>query len=218
MVTAGETYTCALLAGGSNRCWGTPPFSFSGLSGAVHMDGELQHGCVALPARIECAGANDQMQSRQVNLSNAVQVSVGYKFSCALFSGGNAKCWGQNNLGQLGNGTVGDPTDPLNVMDLAGATVISSGESFSCALAGGTVKCWGQNGFGTLGKGNTGGMAISAEAVPGLSGVTALAVGTWHTCAVVSTNAIKCWGHNDAGQLCDGSAMDRYSPVTVVGW
>jgi alpha-tubulin suppressor-like RCC1 family protein len=192
------------------------------LTGAVAIDGESEHACVATPGQsntIVCVGANDQMQSRQLNLANPIAVSTGYKFSCALLAGGNAKCWGANDVGQAGNGTVASPVDPADVMGLSGATAIDSGQQSTCALAGGAVKCWGANNYGVLGRGNNGGAsATTAQAVPGLSGVTALTVGPQHVCVVVGKNAIKCWGNNSSGQLGDGSMMDRYIPVSVTGW
>jgi alpha-tubulin suppressor-like RCC1 family protein len=71
-------------------------------------------------------------------------------------------------------------------------------------MSGGAVKCWGDNGNGRLGDGTFINRRSPTDA-PGLSGVTALAAGIEHTCALISGGAVKCWGNNEEGQLGDGA-------------
>ena len=60
------------------------------------------------------------------------------------------------------------------------------------------------------------GSEVTPVAVVGLSGVTQLDAGDYHSCAVVTSGAIKCWGYNVYGQLGDGTRTDRGAPTNVI--
>ncbi|MFN8445354.1 MAG: choice-of-anchor Q domain-containing protein [Caldilineaceae bacterium] len=98
------------------------------------------------------------------------------------------------------------------------AARLALGEYHSCVIGdGGGVKCWGHNESGELGDGTTSKHA-SAVAVTGLAeGVVALAAGKEHTCALLLSGSVKCWGGNHQGQLGDGSTQNRLIPVDVQG-
>jgi len=105
--------------------------------------------------------------------------------------------------------------------DASGASkvvAISTGLGHACALtAGGTVKCWGMNFEGQLGIGTTGAAQPIPVVVPNLAGVTEIAAGQHHTCALLGTGAVRCWGSNDFGELGDGTLVGKSSPVAVSG-
>jgi alpha-tubulin suppressor-like RCC1 family protein len=171
----------------------------------------------------------------------ATGINSGAAHSCAITNEGSAKCWGWNYYGQLGVGTdtgpeicgfgdeypIGCSTIPALVIGLStGVSEISSGYADACALmSAGTVKCWGFSAGGQLGNGdNTGPEGCGQFPVPcsttpvnvsGLSGATAIASGWNHTCAITSSGGIKCWGASGNGQLGDGTADDRATPVDV---
>lgn len=199
--SATDHTTCVVTTGGGVKCWGENTGNFG--------------GSVYTPVDV-------------VGLESGVQaVDVGEGHRCALTAGGGVKCWGTNNgSGQLGNGTEistmlpggaqGPPVDPIGLT--SGVTAISIGHRHSCALTtAGGVKCWGINFNGEVGDGTTTDR-LSPVDVTGLSsGVAAISAGTSHTCALMSTGGVKCWGAGGSGRLGDGTVTRRLSPVDVVG-
>jgi alpha-tubulin suppressor-like RCC1 family protein len=154
-----------------------------------------------------------------VPMSSVTQVAAGTNHSCALSTAGGVKCWGSNLYGQLGDDSMTERLIPVDVSGLAsGVGEIKAGDFFTCALTtGGGVKCWGYNGFGQLGD-DSGTTRIAPVDVTGLaSGVSAIATGGNHACALTTGGGVKCWGENTFGQLGDNSTTHRFTPVDVSG-
>lgn len=138
--------------------------------------------------------------------NNLRDLSLGFDHSCALTSDNKIECWGNNEYGQLGIGTIGGyRARPIEVQGLdVPIKSISAGGQFTCALANnGNVYCWGKNTTGTLGDGT-----FNDSGVPKLvqiSNVRSISAGYDHACAISDNNVLSCWGHNDYGQLGNGN-------------
>ena len=145
-------------------------------------------------------------------------VASGYEHTCALTAGGSVKCWGRNNVGQLGDNSNVDSLAPRDVVGAADVVSIDSRFRHTCVLTpGGAVKCWGDNEYGQIGDG-TATNAIRATDVDRLgSGIVAISVGGRHTCALTSEGGVKCWGTNAAGQIGDGTLVSKPSSTDVIG-
>ncbi len=179
-----------------------------------------------VPARVAVADGNEAPGNPAAYRS----ISAGSGFTCAVLAGGVVKCWGLNNLGQLGLGDrvdrgdgpreMGDALPGVDLGTGRSATAVSAGGQHTCALLdGGAVKCWGSNRSGQLGLGNNenhGGSSFEpmGDGLPEVdlgSGrtATAIAAGDRHTCALLDDHSIKCWGANSYGQLGLGDVEPR---------
>lgn len=195
-VSAGEAHTCARAGDGTVRCWGS------------NQQGRLGDGTSqARTAPVAVEGLRD-----------AEQLASGRAHSCVVRRGGKVACWGRNEGGALGTGAPGPAGEgrPLLALDVADASSIATGVSFSCARSSaGQVSCWGANDLGQLGNGAHVDARRPVE-VTGVREATSLAVGWAHACATTRNGAVLCWGDNAKGQLGDGSkAPLERSPVTV---
>ena len=149
-------------------------------------------------------------------LTNVTALAAGSIFTCALTSNGTVMCWGDNTMGELGDGSNQPSASPVQASTLDGVTNIATGYDFGCAIvADGAVKCWGNNSAGQLG---CDGLAFSATPllVPNVSHATAIAAGYDHACAVADGGAVWCWGDNHYGQLGTGDTLSSSRPVPVV--
>lgn len=101
--------------------------------------------------------------------------------------------------------------------------LLDMGDRFSCVVQDGGVQCWGRNAYGELGDGTTTTRSSAVSVVTSvspsalLSGVTAIAVGRLHACALTNSGGVKCWGYNAYGQLGDGTTTNRSVAVDVSG-
>jgi alpha-tubulin suppressor-like RCC1 family protein len=184
---------CALLTGGTVRCWGA-----AGANGAA---------------------ADTNVPGMVTGITAATAIAVGKTHACALIGDGTVRCWGDDSSGQLGNGPGGPSTTavPVTVTGITNAVAIDAGFSDTCAvLQSGTVTCWGWNLFGQLGDGSTADRSAPVT-VPGVTNAIAVTVGAYHTCALLQGGAAKCWGRSNYGQLGDGTSTSHSTATAVVG-
>lgn len=197
---AGTWHACVLTVGSDMWCWGR---NHAGQLG----DGTMEDR--STPAKV---ASLDGVVAR-------MKIAGGY--SCAVTNSGGLKCWGRNQGGQLGDGTLEPRTTPVDVVGLGGGVVdVAVGgpiESRSCAvMEDGGVKCWGTDPVGQLGIGVAEVQTAPVD-VTTLNGTAiAITMGEDHTCALMEDGRIHCWGLNDVGQLGDGTFENRSTPVRVV--
>ncbi len=210
-VTAGMNYTCALLQSGAVKCWGRNGSGQLGVGDTLNW-GDGGGEMAALPA----------VELGDITLTVAAG-SGPTPHTCALLASGAVKCWGGNDFGQLGQGDTGNRGDgsgemaALQAIDLGGtARAVFAGQQFSCALLDpAAVRCWGRAQYGQLGLGGIdtrGDEADEMGALPAVDlggAVEQLAVGNYHSCALLQWGVVKCWGWNSEGRLGLGDALDR---------
>jgi alpha-tubulin suppressor-like RCC1 family protein len=209
-IDAGAQHTCALTNDGKAYCWGS------------NTRGQLGDGTTTLRSAPVAVTGGHTFQRIAAGGFN-----IGH--TCALTSGGDAYCWGDNERGQLGIGTGGSGAaadltphpEPARVTAALTFTAITVGLGrHACALtATGAAHCWGENGFGALGDGTFlrhspvpvpvhGGLALTHVIAGGFIG---------HTCGLTASGTGYCWGENEVGAIGDGSTTDRLEPAAVAG-
>lgn len=156
------------------------------------------------------------------------EVTVGDGFACVLRADGEVWCWGENDRGQLGDGTRAPRPDSEPVLDANGAPLtgvieVAAGGSHACArLETGRVLCWGLNTSGELGRGPAGGSfdvpapVVASPRGPPIEDAAGLALGGTFTCVVRAEGRVECSGLNNTGQLGDGTTQSRAAPVPVL--
>jgi len=227
----------AASAAASNRAmaWGYNGWGLLGNGNSIHREiHQVSEEPYPLPASVCAAGTVGECPLGPY-LNGVSAVSAGYAHGLALLSSGAVMAWGENEAGQLGDGTHTGPVacaylrglhweneeskpcsaTPVAVSGLSTVTAIAAGARHSLALlSNGTVMAWGANGNGQLGDASIKNSDVPV-AVSGLSGVTAIAAGGGHSLALLSNGTVMAWGANEWGQLGDGSTKDRHVPVAV---
>jgi alpha-tubulin suppressor-like RCC1 family protein len=224
-IAAGRSHALALLTDGSVVAWG--------LNGQGQLgDGTLTNS--STPVRVCAVG---QPTPCPVFLTGVSQLVGGNNHSVALLTDGSVLTWGNNDSGQLGNGTTAGSVVPVQVCAmgqtapcsafLSGVTSIGPGllDDSVAVGPGGVVYGWGNNFFGQLGDGTTVDRSTPVQACAVgqtapcsafLTGITSVAAGTFsHTVAIGSGGAAFAWGSNNVGQLGDGTSTARSTPVRV---
>jgi alpha-tubulin suppressor-like RCC1 family protein len=163
-----------------------------------------------------------------ISNANSDTLAMGVSSSCAVTSGGGAKCWGLNDVGQLGDATTGPKNAPVDVSGLTSGVsriyIPADTNKRACAvLSDETVRCWGSNAtYGTLGNdsltNSSSPVTVKLAAGGNLSGVTKLAMGTYYTVALLTDGTLRCWGINSNSECGDGTnTSPRKTAVSVTG-
>ncbi len=172
-VVVGVFFACARLRDRTVSCWGAAQ---NGMSG------------VALSPR----------PTAIAGLTDVIDLSAGGGHVCALRSDGHVRCFGRNEEGELGDGTMQARSRVVDVVGLDDAIDLDADSMHTCALRrGGRIACWGENGAYQLGIGS-GPDRPSPQDLPGIAGATAVSAGMIESCVLASDQSVQCWSrHQD---------------------
>ncbi len=240
-ISAGYVHTCALMTGGTVKCWGKGlegelgngdvqdsniPVDVSNLDEVIDIETGNAISCALTSAGgVKCWGAifthSSTVPEDIAGLASGITgLAVGSSHACALSAQGGVKCLGQNIAGEVGDGTTTPRPTPVDVVGLtSGVSSISAGHLSTCAITVSGVQCWGYNVFGQLGDGSKINRTTPVS-VPALSGginggVTSIVAGAGHVCAILTSLApLRCWGDNSYGQFGDGTQTSSFVPVS----
>lgn len=253
MSAGGGGFTCVVTELGGVKCWGSnlwgqlgdgtnvdkiQPVEVSGLnSGVASIYVGSGHVCALMNAGgVKCWGYNTSGQLGDNSVTNrnrpvdvldlgtdVVAVRAGGAHTCAVLSGNQARCWGDNTYGQLGVGNTTSTRRPgTGAAPLTNIADLQAGGTNTCAVtSAGAALCWGQNNYGQLGIGAVSTYRSSPTAVSGLSSGVAKVIPSkyyYATCAVMASGVAKCWGYNEYGQVGNGvQSTQQTTPVDVQG-
>jgi alpha-tubulin suppressor-like RCC1 family protein len=197
-VSAGGVHTCGLTPFNVAFCWG---FNENGRLGDGTTTTQL------LPVKV--LGG---LQFSQLSASHAFADAA----TCAVTTDDRAYCWGGNQHGQLGDGTINDRLTPGAVAAQLRFIAVSAGFSHTCGVNSfNRVFCWGDNRFGQLGDNSRTNSLVSVRVhAPGLP-FRRVSAGSLPTCALTLEDRAFCWGAG--GYVGDGTEADRLKPVAVGG-
>ncbi len=240
-------HTCALTLSGIGYCWGTNLDGRLGTNNVVPKTIPSQvvtstsfrdispgrvHTCgLSLANRVFCWGytrdgaigigppvVDSILFPLEVSGAQMYQsLSAGRLHTCAVTTAGAGFCWGDNQSGQLGDGTTTQAFVPVAVTGALVLSSVSSGGAHTCGLTtGGAAFCWGSNAQGQLGDGTNVSSSIPVSVGGGLL-FTSLSAGLNHTCGVAAGNQVFCWGDNSSGQLGTGTLSAATTPTPLGG-
>jgi alpha-tubulin suppressor-like RCC1 family protein len=193
-LAAGDTHSMALRGDGTVWAWGD------------NDSGQIGDGT-----------DNDQAVPEQVRglPGNCTALDGGLDQSLAVCEG-NVWAWGYNDFGELGETVSEEQFTPVQVKGLPGIKAVASGDGHSLALSeDGHVWAWGDNTDYQRGDDDTENPQPKPMQVQGVTGVTGVAAGAYHSVALAADGTIWAWGINDAGELGDGTDKSRARPTQI---
>ena len=186
MISMGDKHGLALRSDGTVVAWGSDAYGQLGLGRSISSPTPM-----VVPGLTAIRSIGSGSYSRH---------------TLAVTQNGAVWAWGQNDAGQLGDGTRLDRSNPVQVLGIANVVSVAGGWSHSIALKeGGTVWAWGNY------------AATGVVQVGGLTGIVSIAAGNYFSVALRSDGTVWAWGANSYGELGDGTTSYRSVPVQVAG-
>jgi alpha-tubulin suppressor-like RCC1 family protein len=194
-LSVGYEIACGLTAAGAPYCWGLVP------PGVALPDSSFHASPTPLPVADPAVLA---------------AVSAGFKHACGLDAAGAAFCWGRNDAGQLGDGTLaGSDTLRRVAGGLAWRAVSAHAPFHSCGIdTTERAHCWGRNGVGQLGDGTLTSSTVPVAVADDLR-FAEISAGGVHSCGLTLDRTVYCWGGGRDGQLGDGAQTSSSRPVAI---
>jgi len=213
-VTVGGLHTCATGVDGAAFCWG-----YNGL-------GQLGDGSTTTTSTpVPVAGGITFLSDPPIifpspdpdfPLPAGPFLAAGYDHTCGIGTTGSTYCWGLNQDGQLGDGTLTQRLTPTAIS--TAFVAVTAGLRHTCGLAAnGAASCWGDNTFGQLGDGTREPKLVPTLVAGGIA-FAYLKAGDLFTCGVTSGGEAYCWGDNEYGQLGTGNTAPSTIPVKVAAF
>lgn len=192
-ISNGAQHVLALKSNGTLWAWG------------INARGELGQG-----------DTTDRNLPIQVGTSTDwIQIYTGYNSSAAIKSDGTLWLWGYNQYGMVGDGTTINRKTPVQVGTDTDWKSVAVTTHVMAIKNNGSLWAWGRNDFGKIGNGLSTGSQLTpvqigtdndwVQAIPGFE----------HSIAIKGNGTIYTWGHNNFGQLGDGTTADKILPTQI---
>jgi alpha-tubulin suppressor-like RCC1 family protein len=196
-VSAGAAQTCGVTVNYRAYCWGS--------NGGTLGDGTTSSALIP----VAVAGEH-QFRS--------VETGLGGHTCGVTYPDNRAYCWGYNDYGQLGDGTLTSRLAPVAVLGGLQFRQVSVGQYHTCGVTtANRAFCWGWNKYGQLGDSSTATRRVRPRAVAGTREFRQVDAGGYHSCAVTTTDRAFCWGNGRDGQLGNGKTYLSFWPRAVAG-
>jgi len=199
--------TCAILANGSTKCWGSNYYGQigNGSNALTELD-PLPTGLSAL----------NPLDWGEINSFHKIDVSDNHV--CAISETDHVWCWGYDSYGQVGVGDVATKRiRPREVFLPDAARDVAAGVYFTCAIIDtGEVYCWGTSRKGQVGDGSDNYSNPTPQKVSGIGNAVSISAGSDHACALLADGRVMCWGAGDYGQLGNGILATARQPVLAL--
>jgi hypothetical protein len=204
-VALGARHACALAEGGDVACWGANDAGQLGgeatvVGGATAIAAGGDATCAIVAGRtVTCWGRVPGRAGSGVakieGLADVIGIALSETHVCAVKAYGGVACWGENEDGELGDGSFSERGRPVDVAGLVvPAREVAVGRAHTCALLGdGNLRCWGANGASQLANGGSAHSPTPAL-VQGLFEVQAVRAAGDATCVRFGDGSERCWG------------------------
>lgn len=203
-MSLGRSFTCILERSGRLQCMG------------INGSGQLGNNSMMLSSTPVEVRQPDRVLAEQ---SPWRWVSAGGYHACAINEDNHLYCWGNNNAGQIGDGSTTNQLLPARIAPQYLWSRVWAGLQHTCALTvGGRGYCWGQNTHAQIGLATNAPIVSTPTPLPKYEGaplrIRSMSLGWYHTCAVTDDSQMHCWGRNASGQLgqqlvVDGQPVNR---------
>ncbi len=227
-IDVGQHYACGVQNDGTLECWGEflDDFPATPLSGTYTSIGlGFGHGCAVTDGgSLVCDGGNRFGEGGRaigvrgpfaIDGEGFVEIATGANHTCGRRADDTVACFGHNEYGELGGGTLGLKHTPTQVGSSTSWDAIFAGSKTTCGRQSGAWYCWGDVSFG-MGFD----IAIAPTTLSGAANFTQVEPSS-HTCAIDGSGNLWCWGSNSFGQVGDGTDRDRSAPYMLAmgpGW